>query len=311
MNISEERNNLILKAWNEWKDICSILGCSTNNKELLLQEVGNAFRKKILFYCHEDLPILKGRDSDHDETKHESENKIFAHEFDIALELKAKIPGVNKHTGKEKEKKYYKDIAWQAMEQSHEPPLKIIRGMLLGGTGNYGAPLNMVVLEFLEKNYGYQYITDMEKKSGLVKPLSMNASVEGEDGAKNEFGDFIADLCTQNEMQPTDQHFLEKEIPSLLTTQEMAVLLAERSNVALTNNDLLQFIRLNKTAAYNKLREAHGKLLQLLKDNFDPDDMPHALEFIIRNIIIPRLETEKASDRFLYAVYEKSPELKD
>ena len=80
MNISEseEKNNLVLKAWNEWKIICSILGCSLENRKLLLQEVGNAFRKKIFFFCQENLSIVTGRDADNDETRQESENKKYA-----------------------------------------------------------------------------------------------------------------------------------------------------------------------------------------------------------------------------------------
>ena len=307
-NVSEDANALKLKAWNEWKVECAIFKCSPENSKLLANEVGNAFRKKIMYYCHEYLPILKGHDADHDETQQESENMIFAHEFDIALEVKAKAPGENKHTGKEKEKKFYKDIAWTAMENSSEPPLKVVRGMLLGGCGNHCAPLNMIVLEFLERNYGYKYIIDIDNKRRINKPISTNTPIEGEDGGTTEFGDFIADLCTPSEIQPSDQKFLEEEIPKILSSQEMAVFLAESSSMALTQNELLQFIGLNKTMAYEKSREAKKKILNLLKGNFDRDDMPYAFSYIIK-IIFSKLKAEKPSSEFLCMVQKMNPEL--
>ena len=44
---NKEWNEKSLTAWNQWKTICSICGCSDECKHILMIEVANAFRKKL------------------------------------------------------------------------------------------------------------------------------------------------------------------------------------------------------------------------------------------------------------------------
>lgn len=102
MNYDEERNTSILVAWNEWKEICSVMGCSSENRTLLKEEIGNAFRSKL-------EAVLAMKEMTEDSVSKEK-YEDYVQMFDSSLEIMKKAPGVNKKTGQERVKKNYKDI---------------------------------------------------------------------------------------------------------------------------------------------------------------------------------------------------------
>lgn len=138
-----ERNDKSLKAWCQWKEICSILGCRPEAKSLLAQEVGDAFRKKLNYtvgpraYGH-----LNGV----------SCNEDFAQEFDVGIIEKAYIA---------KTRKNYKDVVWQCIAVSDDPPLKVIRGKLIGNSG----VINGIVEKWL-RGQGWESSSVTDKKTG-------------------------------------------------------------------------------------------------------------------------------------------------
>ena len=47
MNNNDDKNMLELTAWNQWKEICSVAGCSGENQQILDKKITVAFKKKI------------------------------------------------------------------------------------------------------------------------------------------------------------------------------------------------------------------------------------------------------------------------
>ena len=297
-------NNAILKAWDEWKVICSVSGCSQDNSTLLISEIGNAFRRKMFSITSESLHILGTEGEDIQGSRYNEENQLYAHEFDVGIE-KAKSPDKNKRTGEDRQIKYYKDIAWSAVENSDDPPLKVIRGMLLGGEGNHAAPLNAIVGEFLEANFGYKLDGNTIK---YYPPESLQTKVEGEDGGTAELGDFIEALCIPSELSSADKEFLDKEIPRHFSYQDAAIILACDVKLALTNSTLLDFIGVQKTQAYAFLDDVKRRLGHLLEESFDEDMWSPALSYI-KNLFFMMLKAENSSSDLLYMLKTKMSEI--
>ena len=290
MKDDEERNTLILVAWNEWKEICSVMGCSVENRELLKAEIGNAFRRKLAAVLAQ-----KGMDS-------VSNEKIedYVQMFDSSLEIMKKAPGVNKKTGQERVKKNYKDIVWQAIQNSKDPHLKIIRGMLFGGANNYATPLTAIVREYLMENYN----------NGLrISPESLVSLNERMGDSDRDYDETIGELCTPVDMSKNDLEHLENLVSEHFTLNDALVLLAMACKMPLTDATLLKCIGKNKTMAYEYFKEASLKIKSLFnEENFTDEIAPVAMKCILQKLF-SMLAAEKSYDEYLSTLKEKDPML--
>ena len=293
MNYDEERNTSILVAWNEWKEICSVMGCSSENRELLKQEIGNAFKRKL-----KAVLTMKGMD----ENSASEEYEDYVQMFDSGLEIMKQAPGVNKRTGREKVKKNYKDIVWQAMGNTSDPHLKIIRGKLFGGAKNYTTPLTAIVREYIAKNHNNGLRPEIEK----IVPL--NGKMGDSDRGYEEI---IGEFCTPADMPKNDLEHLENLVSERFTLNDALVLLATACKMPLTEATLLKCLGKNKTMAYEYFKEASLKIKSLFnEENYTEEIAPVAMKWILKKLF-SMLEAEKSYDEYLSTLKEKYPMLND
>ncbi len=159
----EEQNAAILEAWCEWKRICSILLCDELNRSLLAKEVAKAFVRKLNGALGDNVRLIG---------ESELERKKLAHEFDCGIIEKADLA---------KTKKNYKDYIWLKLSNSEDPPLKIIRGGLIGTHGI----INEIVEKWLKDN-GWQMGSRKDPTTGKrvdiwYKPESLDGKIYKDD----------------------------------------------------------------------------------------------------------------------------------
>lgn len=186
-DLSAEESLRRLGSWNAWKDLCWIHGLgkrladgrvigTPEDEAYLAACVKSAFLRKLKNY----RPLLSGENgcsalSDLD----------CAQEFDAALNEYENLTLYDQHhwgeAVHERKRKAWKDFVWQAVGQSDDPPLKVIRGKLLGRQG----VINRIVEEWILKNYSGHFETDHETGKQVLKlddyvDGKKNDSLEGE-----------------------------------------------------------------------------------------------------------------------------------
>lgn len=291
---TKEENNRKLDAWNEWKTICSILGCSPEHRQALKGLVGNAFIKKANQAVGNPFFLKNTTDTQEE----------YAQEFDMGIIEKATNPGIDKRTGKERVKKNYKDYVWHKIEESSDEPLKVIHGILIGPQGI----INDIVENYLVNQHGFVW-TNKDGKRFLSHPDSMNASVEGKDGSATEVGDLIEILCTPpEELDDSELELIKKEV-NKYTIQEAAVFLASLVRLSLADQTLLELIELEKSQAYEMNKKLLAKLQLFLSTYFIPDLRVKVLQQM-KNEFFLKLATEKRATEFLSVVETKMSETK-
>jgi hypothetical protein len=136
-------------------------------------------------------------------------------------------------------------MVWEAVTKSEEPPLKVIRGMLISA-GNVHNPLEAIVDEYARANY------DISRKTRNVKLLSIHDT----DGQKAS-NDIPDERLKKSEMPLEDEKFFKKRIDEEISWQEAAVLLHffEQQSMAnatgsLDDPALLYRIGVGKSQAY-------------------------------------------------------------
>ena len=284
---SKEENNKVLEAWNEWKTVCSILGCSQEHSLLLAKLVGNSFRQKLARVIHNPHPV--------------EDIRTCAHEFDMGIIEKATNPGMDKRTGLERTKKNYKDVAWQKCEESNDTPLKVIHGVLIGPQGI----INDIVESYGEKEYGYDWLNKAGKRF-LVHHQSINAPVEGNNGSTTEWGDFINDLCTPPQSLDDSEMELINQEAQKYTPQEAAILLASLADLAMTEPTLLAFIDRRKTWASEKIIEIRTRLGLFLEACFSKESFLQIQVLTqIKKLFFMKLAAEKGASEFLSMLKDK------
>ena len=159
----EEQNKAILEAWCEWKRICSILNCDKQNGALLAKEVARAFVRKLNGALGANVRLIGAS---------ELERKKLAHEFDCGIIEKADLA---------KTRKNYKDYIWFKLSKSEDPPLKVIRGGLIGTQGI----INEIVEKWLKDN-GWQMSSRKDPTTGKrvdiwYKPEALEGKIYKDD----------------------------------------------------------------------------------------------------------------------------------
>ena len=116
MNSQVEKNDKELVAWNEWKQVCRIMKCSTENSAILVDRMYKSSRKAL-----EKLLSVSNPNWEDEFTK-EGWGQEIGRCFDAYI-----------REGIENEKKKnYKDFIWLKIDEGNDSPLKIIRGLVVG-----------------------------------------------------------------------------------------------------------------------------------------------------------------------------------
>ena len=311
-------NDLELEAWNEWKDICSIKGCSADNSLLLATAVTRRFLKKVN-YVEPGYRLFVDKTDENDEPRPKADSqkkdsaqparkaltpimRLCSEEFDMGIIEKADFPGINKHTGKERKKKKYKDYVWDKIEESNDPPLKVIRGILTGPKGI----INDIVENYLVNDRGFIWTNDVNGNRVLTPEPSLQDPIDGKDGTSTEFGETIPDPGISScDITPSDIEYINSEIPKLFSAKEAAVLLACDAGIALTNASLLCFLEIEKTQAYDMQKKVFKKLQDFINDYFDYELAKIVIPVII-NRLFSMLKAEKGASAFLSMLETKT-----
>ena len=173
-NFTPEENARTLASWNAWKELCWINGLgrrlkmedgrvvvvgTPEDRERLRKMVRNAF-----------LRVLKPYE---DFLADETTGNCTLSELDCAMEFDAALSeyehsedhGFERYDqhhwgefGHVRKAKAWKDVVWQAVAQSADPPLKVVLGKLLGRTG----VIRQVAEEWLTKNFSCRFVDDPE-----------------------------------------------------------------------------------------------------------------------------------------------------
>lgn len=178
-----------LQAWNAWKMVCWVHGLGREldsaqpivgteaDEKLLSKRIHDAFLRKLRQFgdCFVD------KESDFNVC---IANLDCANEFDNALreyEL-SETPGHEIYdrrftsNPRPRKAKAWKDFVWSAISTSKDPPIRLIRGMLLGERG----VINRVVEDWIVREYSARIITDPQThKDALVFDRSKDEPVAG------------------------------------------------------------------------------------------------------------------------------------
>ena len=275
-----EDNDKLLKAWNEWKEICSIIGCSDENKERLKKIVRKAFENKLSRVLGKDARSFAPDDC--------------AAEFDNGIFEKAEKPGIDRRTGKERVKKNYKDFVWNSIVQSSDPPLKIINGLLIGSKGI----INDIVINYLKRERGFKSSISEDGKRILVHPISIDMPFEGKDGSQTNFENFINNIVKAPDANDLDREFIAKSVPEVFTAKMAAVLLAKAADITLEERSLQDFLGVGKSQAYELQKTSLMKLAAFFVKNGIAANDENAMKLInIRLFSI--IQSEKGAKGFL------------
>ena len=277
-------SDLRLAAWNEWKVVCSIEGLAEQGKQeyrdVLANTVVNAFRRKAAkLLGFEEAGQLPPEEC--------------IQEFDSALVLREHAPGDNRQTGKERQKKVWKDFVWGKVSESSEPPLKVIHGMLVGPLGVMCA----IVEEYVRNNY-----SGFLKEHGFIGTISTNEEIFGKDGSSVTIEDLLEapkKLIDAEEQAIEDE--LEKLMRDRFSREELACLCAKGNAIAMTNRELLNFCGFESSKANEVCCEALEKLEKMILELF-PEDESHVVCASLENVLKKLLSAEKGAHGLLMEV---------
>lgn len=341
-------NEQALKAWNRWKETCSVAnltGIDEQKNESVTKkiysdaelaeltvwqiklsiEIKNAFEKKFssllgektkyfdevmknhsLKSSSEDktsksLPKAKKKNAAESEPVFNGSLADWAHEFDCGV-INTNIPEAEQ--AKLGPNKVYKDFVWAKLAESDDPPLKIIRGKLLG---KYGI-INGIAERYLRENYFEIWVRCNEYKNAKSRkdapanlPQITHISINHPQNESEDDTNPVERIPDPSQNEPVDSlSFLAQDIRAAFTCEEIAFMLAKIYRL-LSDPDFLQLVGKKREAAneyWNK------KLLPQLRSKkcYDLLAPKGAVEIMI-NIL---KESEKASKSFLLKVEQRS-----
>lgn len=273
-SINEETwNEESLRAWNEWKRICWVAGCSDQYQEILQKEIFNAFDKKIkkMGLYNEVDEIMK---SDLD----------WGCEFDNGI-----IEQENRPNSKIKNQK---DYIWKKVEESKDPELKVIRGKLLG---EYGI-INDIAERFLRNDYPMLY----EKAKKGIMFIDDEEDPSSSEKSQSWYNDLPSDINSEEILDGAGKDFDEKEINTYInnffTIQDIAIAYVQLHGIPLYSETLLKFIGLKKTACSTRWNNIRTKM----KNNFHfLEDATRQISYLFVSCLKKRLEAEKGGASLL------------
>ena len=205
-------------------------------------------------FVEKDEPGSEQQDDSFDAPVNPKDYRInWAHEFDCGIIEKANSPTSPKN---------YKDHTWECIQRSDDPPLKIIRGQLLGVQGI----INEIAERFLRNNF----LQIWEKQTSLQTPL----------GTDDEDSGTLEDVCEDKTavlrgslLDKTDEECLRKCFQNLFTNDNAAIFMVYltgfsklfRKKVSIAIPELQEFVGLSSTSPlYDRLNNVILPQIQAL-----------------------------------------------
>ena len=283
MNSQVEKNDKELVAWNEWKQVCRIMKCSTENSAILVDRMYKSSRKAL-----EKLLSVSNPNWEDEFTK-EGWGQEIGRCFDAYI-----------REGIENEKKKnYKDFIWLKIDEGNDSPLKIIRGQLT-------AP-NRVLSNVLEK-----FVVEKGLVVGVSKHISANSSSLDERIGEEE------DSCRKVDMLPFE-HTSLPDIPEeekvefahlfkeMFSSSECVILLAYFCRIAFTDPIVETATGVKKSRAGKILEDLLERLVPLQKEfkSLAYEYGRGAVGDMVVDILKDQIKTEKSLSEFLSRVEGK------
>ena len=299
-----QKNAQALRAWDEWKEICWVAGCSAEAQDVLNREIYVAFKR--LFQTR--MPLNA------DEILRDESD--WATEFDMGV-INTPPPGLKKSAAPESEpdsaeitglKKKYKDYLWALVQDSSDPSLQVIRGKLTSPVGI----INGIADNYLKVHYPAQWENYQEFRNNTarknkrdtppVQEISLQAPV-GEDGTSLE------ELVPGEDWQPGDEKpaDLERKLTELFSPREIALIFAHMAKKT-TAPETEAFLGCGHTTIANMWNNGQPGQLGLREKI-----RTHADFFQSQGVVFfmkKRLEAEKNAGPFLKLI-EAQPKMKE
>ena len=256
-------DELELLAWTNWKTICSVCGCSLQDKSILTSAIG-----KHVLLKQEDISI-----------------EDFIHEFDVCL-----------FTKKNDQNKPYKDYIWEIVDTSEDPPLKVIRGKLTGPCGI----TRDIIRNYQKKNCSYIW----RGNKIIGHKQSFDAIIESSPDHEFTLGDVLANDPVFD--QTEDKQNIAQAIKEYFSPEDAAILIALAAGISLADPELLNFLKIKKSACYNKAEQVKKKMLDFpWKEIFDLWQNDGNIGYTVINALIELLKVEKCAESFLIQATDK------
>lgn len=237
-----------LSAWNEWKEICFVLGCEQDNQLLLAKGIIKAYQRKFqAIFKHNFTKIIpEFIKFTHNEKINDDIRKwqFWVDHFDNYLV--AKITA-------EQNSKDYKNYIWNKIAESNDPPLKLISGKLLGEKGL----INAIAEKYLKENHVdlWENLKEYNNNKRRVRKIDTAPIqfISKDENIDEEGNNIYADIIGQE-----DKHFIfgynDTEICNKLSetfeNKEILLFIAEKFNM-LSSPATESYFNLKKTAITN------------------------------------------------------------
>lgn len=288
-----------LAAWELWKQICCVTGCSPEMIEPGDRETDPARRKMIFSYLTKIVisgfkkiyeVLLWQKKADNSNINYLSYDDIVV-QFDSAMaEFQRNFQPRNPDRPK-----VYKDYLWYRCSQSSDNPVAIIEGALTGARGNMRTFVRNYILHNQSKFEMFMRLADGEKKY-YYSNLSSLDEPNDDDGSTPK--DYY--LSESQPFSAPDTLLRDEDIIQICTQLNRAqkvALLAKSQGVALNDNLVLQASGVGRDAVYAAMKSA----LALLEAEFTAWDRTTKKNAIAKlfEMIISELRTEKSAEPFL------------
>lgn len=217
----------------------------------------------------------------------------WAHEFDCGIIEKANSPTSPKN---------YKDHTWECIQRSDDPPLKIIRGQLLGFQGI----INEIAERFLRNNFHQIW----EKQTSLQTPVGPD---DEDSGTLEDVFEDKSVVPQGSKQDKTDEVLLRNCFQNLLPNDNAAIFLVYltgfstlfRRKVSIAIPELQEFVGLSSTSPlYDRLNNVILLQIQTLpKECLQAMSASGASDFLIF-LMMEQIRPEKRAFPLLQRVNE-------
>ncbi|HCG25264.1 MAG TPA: hypothetical protein DE060_18705 [Lentisphaeria bacterium] len=215
----------------------------------------------------------------------------WAHEFDCGIIEKANSPTSPKN---------YKDHTWECIQRSDDPPLKIIRGQLLGFQGI----INEIAERFLRNNFHQIW----EKQTSLQTPVGPD---DEDSGTLEDVFEDKSVVLQGSKLDKTDEVLLRNCFQNLLPNDNAAIFLVYltgfstlfRRKVSIAIPELQEFVGLSSTSPlYDRLNNVILPQIQTLpKECLQAMSASGASDFLIF-LMMEQIRPEKRAFPLLQRV---------
>jgi hypothetical protein len=283
MSSQIEKNDKELAAWNEWKQVCQIMKCSTENSATLVDRMYKSSRKAL-----EKLLSVSNPNWEDEFTK-EGWGQEIGRCFDAYI-----------REGVENEKKKnYKDFIWLKIEEGNDPPLKIIRGQLTASKS--------VLSNVLEKFVKEKGLVVGVKDHYSTSSSSLNEKIEDEEDSVEKIDTLHFVPASLPDIPEEEKVEFAHCFKEMFSSSECVILLAHLKRIALTDPIVKMATGVKKSRA-SEIRNDLLERMVLLGDEIRPLASEYgwtAVKDMVVDILKKQIKAEKSLSEFLSRVEGK------